>query len=375
MKKLKLKNRAEKASKGKLSTEETQHLRRLGVAITNKTKSVSKRPIRRFAAWWGTTTIEKLLEDVEFFLKNAALLEIINLVANVTIIISLGTWLATEKQRRDAEVYQAWQVITAAYDQSGSGGRKEALEFLNSEPRRFPWFWLKWEKQSLAGLAVPKAFLPKIELQEAVLSKANLKEASLFAANLQKASLGGANLQEASLWEANLQEAVLEGANLQEAVLEGANLQKAVLSKAKLQKASLGGANLQEADLWRANLQKAVLWRANLQEAVLGGANLQNADLRDVNLQKAVLWRANLQKAVLWRANLQKAALVDVEKLTPEQIKLNCFWEKAIYKGKWDKKKKTWIALEPDNTNFIEELKNDKSSDLEEPINCKFWEK
>ncbi|MDJ0687816.1 MAG: hypothetical protein QNJ41_04840 [Xenococcaceae cyanobacterium MO_188.B32] len=34
---------------------------------------------------------------------------------------------------------------------------KEALEFLNSTPRRNPWFWRKWEQQSLAGLAAPNA--------------------------------------------------------------------------------------------------------------------------------------------------------------------------------------------------------------------------
>ncbi len=373
MKKLKLKNRVKRALKGKVSTEETQHLRRLGVAITNKTKFSAKRPIRRFAAWWETTTIEKFFEDISFLLKNAALLEIINLVAGITIIISLITWLTTEKQRRNAEIYQAWQVITAAYNQSGSGGRKEALEFLNSKPKRFPWFWKEWEKQNLEGLAAPKAFLPKIKLQKAELFKANLQQAALIEANLQEANLEAANLQEAELFKANLQKAYLFEANLQKAELFGANLQKAYLFGANLQEAALSGANLQEANLGGAKLQKAWLIKANLQKAGLIKANLQEANLREANLQKAYLREANLQKAGLWGANLQEAYLVDAEELTSEQIKSSCFWEKAIYKGEMNDEG-NWVAIEPDNTNFIEELKNDKSSDPKEPINCKIWE-
>ena len=223
MKKLNLKNRAEKASKGKLSTEETQHLRRVGVAITKKTKSLSKRPIRRLAAWWETTTLEKLLEDVEFLLKNAALLEIINLVANVTIIISLGTWLLTEKQRRNAEIYQAWQVITAAHNQSGSGGRIEALEFLNSRPLRLPWigwtvkkgwYWdegykrcerkrlagLRWERQLLLGLSAPNnAYLIDIHLCGAYLWRADLSGAYLILIKVE--FLTPQQIKSACFWE------------------------------------------------------------------------------------------------------------------------------------------------------------------------------
>ncbi len=47
----------------------------------------------------------------------------------------------------------------------------------------------------------------------------------------------------------------------------------------------------------------------------------------------------------------------------------------AIYKGEWNGKKEAWIAIEPDNTNFIEELKKDKSSDPKKPVDCKLWEK
>ncbi|MDJ0533529.1 MAG: pentapeptide repeat-containing protein [Xenococcaceae cyanobacterium MO_207.B15] len=425
-----LKKKVRRAENGKLPIEEVQHLRRLGVTI-NFTNN--KRPIRRFAAWWETTAVEKFLEDVEFLLKNAAVLNIINLVASVTIIISLITWLATEKQGRDAEIYQAWQVITNAHEQSGSGGRIEALEFLNSEPRRVPWFWIKWKKQSLAGLAAPKAYLVEIELQEADLGSANLEQADLGSANLEQADLGSANLEQADLGSANLSQADLSEANLEKAVLRLANLEKAVLLKANLSQADLGSANLEQADLWLANLEKAdlgranlhqaylsdanlqeanlgrthleeadlseanlkkadlseanlqqtklwladlqeaKLWLANLQEADLSGANLQEANLRRANLEKADLLKANLSQAKLWLANLEEAVLVETTNLTREQIKSTCNWDKVIYKGEWNEEKKTYVAKEPDNKNYIEELKKDKSSDPKEPHDCSIW--
>ncbi len=63
------------------------------------------------------------------------------------------------------------------------------------------------------------------------------------------------------------------------------------------------------------------------------------------------------------------------QNLTNEQIKSACFWEQAIYEGEWNKEKETYVAIEPDNTEFIEELKKDISSDPEEPIDCTRSEK
>ena len=348
------KKKVRQTADGELTPEEVQHLRRCGFTITKSpSKRPSKRPLRRFAAWWETTLVEQFLEDVVFLLKNAALLDIINLVAAITIIISLITWLATERQRRDAEVYQAWQVITAAYDQPGSGGRIEALEFLNSEPRRNPWFWLKWERQSLAGLAVPNAFLFEIELPQADLTEANLQQAILIEADLQRASLRSVNLQQANLWFAVLGGALLRDANLQQANLMNANLQDAIL-------------------------ERAILEEADIQDALLASVNLQGASLKIADLNNTVLWKANLQEAILEGANFQRAFLDGVKNLTPKQIKSSCNWEKAIYIGKlnWDKENGfSWVATEPDNTNYIEKLKKDKSSDPKELPDCRRWEK
>ena len=193
-------------------------------------------------------------------------------------------------------------------------------------------------------------------LQDAKLYKFIFKNANLSRINLQGVDLRWANLQGANLWQANLQGTNLWQANLQETNLQEANLQGANLWQANLQEANLQEANLQEANLWCANLQGAKLRKANLQGANLIIANLQGANLSDTNLQKAYLMGTE-------------------ENLTPKQIKLACFWEEAIYKSKYDFKKKIYVAIEPDNTNYIEELKQNKSSDLRRPPDYSKWEK
>ena len=133
---------------------------------------------------------------------------------------------------------------------------------------------------------------------------------------------------------------------------------------------------LQDAELYKFIFKNANLSRINLQGADLRWANLQGAKLREANLQGANLWQANLQGANLIIANLQKAYLMGTEEnLTPKQIKLACFWEEAIYRSKYDFKKEIYVVIEPDNTNYIEELKQNKSSDSRRPPDCSKWEK
>lgn len=192
-------------------------------------------------------SLEKHLESLLDWLKNLAFLEIIQLFGNLSILSAAIFVIFNERQQRNTEIYQAWQVITAAYNQSGSGGRIEALEFLNSKPRRNPWFWLHWEQQSLAGLAAQKAYLVDIQLAHATLANANLQEAILAKANLQGSNLLGANLQKAIFEAANLNQTNLAGASLQSADLEGATLQEAVLVGTNFAQANFQNINLQNA--------------------------------------------------------------------------------------------------------------------------------
>ena len=278
--------------------------------------------------------VEKAVwEPLLAWADNQALLSLLGIIGNIGIIIAVITFVSTEKQRRDAEVLNAWQTLTSAHEQSGSGGRKRALEFLNASPganwrRKFPWFCAPhpvctWPAESLDGINLSADNDPQVEQGEETdeeqhrerprrvyLRGIQLPGASLFQANLQGAHLRKANLQDASLREANLERAYLEDANLAEANLQEANLQGASLIRANLAGAGLVIGNLQGASLREANLQGANLEGANLQGANLEGANLQEASLESVNLAGADLPRANLAGARLWEANLQGADLV-----------------------------------------------------------------
>ncbi|MEL7417139.1 MAG: pentapeptide repeat-containing protein [Cyanobacteria bacterium J06555_3] len=288
---------------------------------------------------------KRVLEPVDAWIDKQAFFAILGKLGNLAIVVAIITFILGENIRRNNEVFSAWQTITSAHGQSGSGGRIKALEFLNSRPLRFPWvgwtkdlFWdektgecqeklvfgRRWSRESLVGLSAPnKAYLSKINLCNADLKEANIQDANLRSANLQNAALGGANLQDTIL----------------------------------------GGANLQYSDLWNTNLQNAALWRANLQDAFLGGANLQNANLGNANLQNANLWDTNLQNAFLEGANL-----------TETQIKSACFWDQAIYKGKWNNEQRKFVAFEPDNTDYIKKLKQNTASNPQEAVNCSRWQ-
>ncbi|MEM7062861.1 MAG: pentapeptide repeat-containing protein [Cyanobacteria bacterium P01_B01_bin.77] len=234
-------------------------------------------------SWYESTTVEHGLETLTEDLKNLAIFDLMSLLANLAIIISLGSFLTGgEQQRHDQQVYEAWQTITAAHAQPGNGGRKRALEFLNSSPGtpgRRRWFGWPWQKEDLRGVDVSKANLPEVQLPAADLASANFQRANLEEANFQRA-----NLEEANFQKANLEEASFQRANLGKANLEGAKLQES-----KLQEAILWGGNFQGANLKESNFQRVTLQWATLKGANLEGANLEGAILEDANLEGAIL--------------------------------------------------------------------------------------
>ena len=151
--------------------------------------------------------------------NNQALLGLLGVIGNVGLIIAVATYVGSEKQRRDAEVLNAWQTLTSAHGQTGNGGRRRALEFLNASPganwrRRFPWFCAPhplctWPAESLAGINLsvdgvevveeseesqgqrPDAFLVFNRRPSVYLALISLPNADLEGANLEGASLVG----------------------------------------------------------------------------------------------------------------------------------------------------------------------------------------
>ena len=288
---------------------------------------------------------QRLWEPLLAWANNQALLGLLGLVGNVGIIIAVFTYIGTEQQRRDAEVLNAWQTLTSAHGQSGSGGRIQALEFLNASPganwrRKFPWVCAPlplctWEAESLDGINLgveTEGLKPSSQLDSSgegespeespeenpvgvYLAGIQLPNARLRDANLAGADLGGANLEGANLWEANLEGANLRGVNLAGGYLWFANLAGARLLKANLEGANLEDADLGGADLWEANLEGADLEDANLEGAELWGINLKGAVLIGVDLSGV----KNLTEVQLTRAKLCRTTLPDNITLDPDR--------------------------------------------------------
>ncbi|MDJ0678697.1 MAG: pentapeptide repeat-containing protein [Xenococcaceae cyanobacterium MO_167.B52] len=187
-------------------------------------------------------------------------------------------------------------------------------------------------------------------------------------------SLKSYNLSGANLIDANLSDANLSDANLNFVALNFANLNRANLSGATLFGATLNRADLDRANLSDANLNRADLDHANLSEANLNGADLDHATLFDANLNGATLNGANLNRVNLNFANLNFANLIEAKNLTPSQIKLACYWEKAFYKGSWDNENGEWVVDQKANQEYIEELKKDQSSNPKEAAYCIHWQ-
>jgi hypothetical protein len=122
-----------------------------------------------------------------------------------------------------------------------------------------------------------------------------------------------------------------------------------------LNNAYLRDAQLAEINLEYANLKNTNLEGANIENAQLGFADLSNARLKGANLRGVELFGTNLRGA-----NLDGANFVEAKDLTPAKIKSACSWEKAIYNS--DKN---------ENQKFIEEVKNDSSSNPKELPECR----
>ena len=333
-------------------------LKRMGRYVSPQSQKVKIHPIVKPFHF-----IENGMEYILGWLKEIAFLEILGIISNVGILLAVATYIGTEKQRRDTEVLNAWQTITSAHNQTGNGGRIQALEFLNASPadetynypganwrRRSICLWLcLWPKEKLDGINLEVelldttastntsqgAYLARIQLPEASLAhahlentflvEANLKMANLFYADLRESDLSKSNLEKAILWGASLDQANLFDANLVEANLGYASLVEANLRQVKLNGAGLANSNLHKADLRIANLEGSDLSSARLNEAFLYATNLKNANLLGANLQKSNLTLAKLDGANLLNANLQgvilrEATLDKVLNLTQTQI-------------------------------------------------------
>ena len=267
--------------------------------------------------------IEKsFLEPADAWISKQAFFTILGRLGNLAIVVAVVAFVFGENVRRNNEVFSAWQTITSAHGQSGSGGRIKAIEFLNSRPLRFPWigwtekdlYWdkrekrckpkrllgLRWERQPLIGLSVPnRAYLAGIHLCDANLSNADLTTANLIGVKLNGANLSNANLEGASLTGANLTGANLSNVKLAGADLTGANLIETTIIGTKFINLKPDIENTHSTEKTKANLESVILINAGLFEVNLKGINLEKADLEGADLSNVSLEGANLYQANL----------------------------------------------------------------------------
>jgi hypothetical protein len=151
--------------------------------------------------------------------------------------------------QQQAAQYQAWNVLSAAQGKGGSGGRIQALEYLNS-----------------LGVVLYGA-----DLSHAYLGEVKLPKASLGRANLDSAVLEGADLRHANMAAATARGAVFRYANLDSANLDFADLRGAYLSYSSGDAVSFMMTNLQGAQMYNAGiLSNADFGGADLRYALLG---------------------------------------------------------------------------------------------------------
>jgi len=256
--------------------------------------------------------IEWGLEWAAYGLRNLALFEVLGNLARLSILVGAISYLAGGELRRKqaedqrlAKHYQAWQAISAANNQSGSGGRKDALELLFRDG------------VSLTGVDVCcDAYLSLLDLFDEELG-----------VTLDHSNFDGADLTGADLTTAQFRRATLKGADLREAKLAGASFDFAILANADFSRADVAGTRFADADLSGAILTGANLRGVYLRKASLEGAHLEGADLTEANLYGADLREVKFsQKTDLSRADMRLADLRNADlsgtSVTPDQISL-----------------------------------------------------
>jgi Pentapeptide repeats (9 copies)/Pentapeptide repeats (8 copies) len=134
--------------------------------------------------------------------------------------------------------FQAWQVINTAKDQTGMGGRNEALQYLNKESSS--WYTPECKRSNVNNCLVG------IKIEKANLNKVNLEGANLNTSEFVGTSFRDAILKNVAFTDANLEGAVFKKANLEGAIFEGANLRitKSLRNDPELKGAIFEGANL-----------------------------------------------------------------------------------------------------------------------------------
>jgi uncharacterized protein YjbI with pentapeptide repeats len=268
---------------------------------------------------------------------------------------------ALEAQQKANEIAQqknikeAWDTIFKLEGKAVDGGRRSALQYLNSIQdggSRIDLSGVNLNRAELSGVNLSNALLQRANFAGAKLTRANLSSSSLYEATFSsttnnetgevtRANLLWAELYNASLVNANLESAILTRANLRQADLLNTNIQGADLAAAILiEVRNLTLDQLQSTQNWQAAFYDSE-WRSQLgeingfedvfSEKTFRDLNLKHADLSNINLSRSDFSRSDLSDVNLAGANLVCTRFIETEGLTRKQIIQAANYWAALY--------------------------------------------
>lgn len=287
-------------------------------ADLEQAEKIVRRPLQRTLFqvgffWRGrveafeNTWVEAALEGLVHDLSNLAIVDLLSVLASLSLISGGIGYFLDADERRDQNYYRAWSAINSARGQKADSGRKRAIEDL----------WKGGE--DLTGLDIKSVEINNLDLGYRCSFGVGLPKflchLPWFGHLRTGVDLREANLEETVLLFVNLEKALLAFADLKGAHLENANLKGADLFLTDLEEAHLGNANLEGANLSFVNLKKSALDKVNSKKVNLEFADLNNSLLLSVNLGGANLSDTNLEKTLVLKSDLSNA-----ENLTEAQL-------------------------------------------------------
>ena len=240
---------------------------------------------------------ERGLDRLADVVDSLGLIRTLGSIGNLALLVALLSWIKGGADRRQAQDYQAWSVISSAaaieaeyrditaedgtttqriiVGSSGEGGRTTAIEALYNN------------HVDLAGLKAPGALLTQLDIGQRgslgqhsrscwpALPLGCTPAANLYAADFEGTDLYGSNLQGANLKNANLSYALVSASNLQ-----NTDLSNTIVTGADFTGTTLQGANLHQVDFEDAILVGTVLSGVrNLTDTQLAEAHLCGVQL------------------------------------------------------------------------------------------------
>jgi len=182
----------------------------------------------------------------------------LEVIALILVIPTAIVLLIDLSDRKDQRIATAWGLVTTTAP--GNSGKREALEYLNSENQcsfciDIPFIDIFKEKISMRGVNLSAdlhggpVFLVDMSLEGAEMKNSDFRGSYLDGSNFSGAYLEGANFSGAELTDTNFVCAYLSGADISNVDFSGADLRGAVMDGVDLSGSYIGRVDLRGASL------------------------------------------------------------------------------------------------------------------------------